>query len=289
MGGNDVHRMESPMILPSEMTSVLEKKALTDLINRTMISSFVYPIFWISIGLSNEIYKTHRELLFLNFAFASLLTIIRTSFVFSLKQIIDRHYKTITLLFVITVLVQGFHFSCLTIYIYFTEDLQSLIIPMVVSSGGILAAGATTLGINRIIRFLFPITFIFPMVAALMWHFNPMNLRISVILIISFSYLILISKRVYQDYWRAITNETLLEHKAIELEGKIKEIETLSGLLPICSSCKKIRDDKGYWNQIESYIEKHSSAQFSHSICDECTEKLYGDETWYKDMMNEKK
>ncbi len=164
------------------------KKALTDLINRTMISSFVYPIFWISIGLSNEIYKTHRELLFLNFAFASLLTIIRTSFVFSLKQIIDRHYKTITLLFVITVIVQGFHFSCLTIYIYFTEDLQSLIIPMVVSSGGILAAGATTLGINRIIRFLFPITFIFPMVAALMWHFNPVNFRISIILIISYSY-----------------------------------------------------------------------------------------------------
>ncbi len=50
-----------------------------------------------------------------------------------------------------------------------------------------------------------------------------------------------------------------------------------SGLIPICSSCKKIRDDKGYWNQIESYIESHSEADFSHSICPECAKKLYPD------------
>ena len=53
------------------------------------------------------------------------------------------------------------------------------------------------------------------------------------------------------------------------------KIKTLSGLVPICASCKKIRDDKGYWNQIESYIEKHSTAEFSHGICPECARKLY--------------
>ncbi len=65
-----------------------------------------------------------------------------------------------------------------------------------------------------------------------------------------------------------------------DLASKDK-INTLSGLLPICLNCKKIRDDKGYWAQIESYIESHSDAQFSHGLCEECAEKLYGDQTWY--------
>ncbi len=60
-----------------------------------------------------------------------------------------------------------------------------------------------------------------------------------------------------------------------ELETALNEVKTLSGLLPICASCKKIRDDRGYWNQIESYIRDHSEAEFSHSICPECARKLY--------------
>ena len=55
------------------------------------------------------------------------------------------------------------------------------------------------------------------------------------------------------------------------------EIKTLSGLLPICASCKKIRDDKGYWNQIEAYIRDRSEAEFSHSICPKCAKRLYPD------------
>jgi len=51
----------------------------------------------------------------------------------------------------------------------------------------------------------------------------------------------------------------------------------LSGLLPICASCKKIRDDKGYWNQIETFIRDHSEAHFSHGICPECARKEYPD------------
>ncbi len=60
-----------------------------------------------------------------------------------------------------------------------------------------------------------------------------------------------------------------------ELQEALDKVKTLSGLLPICSSCKKIRDDNGYWNQIEVYIRDHSEADFSHSICPECLEKLY--------------
>ncbi len=60
-----------------------------------------------------------------------------------------------------------------------------------------------------------------------------------------------------------------------ELQMAMDEVKKLSGFLPICSSCKNIRDDEGYWNQIESYIRDHSEAEFSHGICPECVKKLY--------------
>ena len=76
-----------------------------------------------------------------------------------------------------------------------------------------------------------------------------------------------------------ITDRKLIEEeraKLIEdLQEAVAEVKTLSGLLPICASCKKIRDDKGYWTQIESYIRDHSEAEFSHGICPECAKKLY--------------
>ncbi|MFZ5775457.1 MAG: response regulator [Thermodesulfobacteriota bacterium] len=60
-----------------------------------------------------------------------------------------------------------------------------------------------------------------------------------------------------------------------ELKAALEKVKTLSGFLPICASCKKIRDDKGYWTQIERYIQEHSEAEFTHSICPECTKRLY--------------
>jgi hypothetical protein len=60
-----------------------------------------------------------------------------------------------------------------------------------------------------------------------------------------------------------------------ELQDALAEVRTLSGLLPICASCKKIRDDQGYWNQIEDYISSRSEATFSHGICPDCAKKLY--------------
>ena len=68
-----------------------------------------------------------------------------------------------------------------------------------------------------------------------------------------------------------------LNQTVAELEDALASVKQLSGLLPICASCKKIRDDKGYWTQIESYIRDHSEAEFSHSICPDCFKNLYGD------------
>jgi signal transduction histidine kinase len=69
--------------------------------------------------------------------------------------------------------------------------------------------------------------------------------------------------------------ELQVEQRTADLQQALDNVKTLSGFLPICASCKKIRDDKGYWNQIESYIREHSEAQFSHSLCPECAQTLY--------------
>jgi PleD family two-component response regulator len=66
-----------------------------------------------------------------------------------------------------------------------------------------------------------------------------------------------------------------MEKKNSELQKALDEIKTLRGILPICASCKKIRNDEGSWQQMESYIEEHSDAEFSHGICKECAIKLY--------------
>ena len=74
------------------------------------------------------------------------------------------------------------------------------------------------------------------------------------------------------------------DRKAVEEEKKelivrlskaLAEIKTLSGLLPVCSYCKKVRDDQGYWSRIENYVQEHSDAQFSHGICPDCMKKHY--------------
>ena len=82
-------------------------------------------------------------------------------------------------------------------------------------------------------------------------------------------------------YWK-LKNEALQRAGVIiELKESLTKIKTLSGLLPICSVCKKIRDDKGYWNQIEAYIQDHSEAEFSHGICKECAKEHYPDMKLY--------
>ena len=65
------------------------------------------------------------------------------------------------------------------------------------------------------------------------------------------------------------------ENLILELQNALIEVKTLSGLLPICSNCKKIRDDKGYWIQVETYISKHSDATFTHGLCPECLKQYY--------------
>jgi PAS domain S-box-containing protein len=85
----------------------------------------------------------------------------------------------------------------------------------------------------------------------------------------------------YDGLIRDITDikeaEVKREELVRELQLALSKVKQLSGLLPICAACKKIRNDQGYWQQIEAYIHDHSDAEFSHSICPECFRQLYPD------------
>lgn len=74
---------------------------------------------------------------------------------------------------------------------------------------------------------------------------------------------------------RLIALQERLTSKVQELEAALSQVKTLSGIIPICSNCKKIRDDKGYWAQVEAYVTKHSKAQFSHALCPDCLGKFF--------------
>lgn len=112
-------------------------------------------------------------------------------------------------------------------------------------------------------------------------------------------------ERVVLSYWEAIFDDSIgpikkigcllditerkkvekqREELILELQKALNNVKTLKGLLPICSKCKNIRTDKGYWSQIEVYIQTHTDALFTHSMCPVCIKEMYGKEDWYKNM-----
>lgn len=93
-----------------------------------------------------------------------------------------------------------------------------------------------------------------------------------IILLFYYRYAGLIEKQIFV-YRNNL--EGLVRERTRELDLARDEVKVLSGFLPICASCKQIRDDKGYWTQIEAYISDHSDAEFTHSICPKCAKKLY--------------
>ena len=76
---------------------------------------------------------------------------------------------------------------------------------------------------------------------------------------------------------RMIEMQDTLADKVEELRDAIEQIKTLRGIVPICGHCKQIRDDEGYWHQLEVYVRDHTEAEFSHGICPQCMKKLYPD------------
>ncbi len=86
-----------------------------------------------------------------------------------------------------------------------------------------------------------------------------------------------------QEITTRIEVEKQLEQKVIELEESLRQVKVLQGMLPICSYCKNIRDDSGYWNQLEGYFGEHADVDFSHGICPKCAKKHFPDIKLYPD------
>jgi PAS domain S-box-containing protein len=91
--------------------------------------------------------------------------------------------------------------------------------------------------------------------------------------------------KIVRDITARKQNEAERDKLIRDLQNALASVKLLSGLLPICASCKKIRDDKGYWSQVESYIQKHSEATFTHGICPDCIRKLYPNQA--KDVLGD--
>ena len=83
------------------------------------------------------------------------------------------------------------------------------------------------------------------------------------------------SEEIVQDVTRRKKAEVERENLIVDLKKALAEIKTLRGIVPICSFCKHIRDDEGFWNKVESYVGKHTHAKFSHGVCPDCARKHY--------------
>ncbi|MCK5193289.1 MAG: PAS domain-containing protein, partial [Desulfobulbaceae bacterium] len=84
-----------------------------------------------------------------------------------------------------------------------------------------------------------------------------------------------VCKTEYDDNGEAV--------RSLGIVHDITEIKALRGIIPICSKCKKIRDDEGYWQQVDHYLADHSAAELSHGICRQCSDELYGGQDWYEE------
>ncbi len=84
-----------------------------------------------------------------------------------------------------------------------------------------------------------------------------------------------LQRREYAHLMKVQKINSELAKSNADLQKALSEVKQLSGMLPICAHCKKIRDDQGYWNQIEAYISSHSKAEFSHSLCPDCAKEFY--------------
>jgi CheY-like chemotaxis protein len=84
---------------------------------------------------------------------------------------------------------------------------------------------------------------------------------------------------------RVVDLQQALAQRITELQDALAQVKTLKGLIPMCASCKKIRDDQGFWQQVEAYLMSHSEAEFSHGLCPECLEKHYPE---YSEIMRKK-
>lgn len=161
-----------------------------------------------------------------------------------------------------TIVGLSLFFQLITIY----YSLRLIFVTGINKAWLLLSVGLTTMGVRRLMTFidmLYPHTTV-----AEITIYEIVGLIGSAIMLGG----VIFIKPVFLSIKAAEQEQRKLAEK---LQDALSNVKTLKGMLPICASCKKIRDDKGYWNQIESYIHTHTEAEFSHGICPDCARKLY--------------
>ena len=140
---------------------------------------------------------------------------------------------------------------------------------IVATLGGLVAGGGSTLMADAVAFRLYSLSILLPVsLSVALGGADALHLVPAVLALNVAGFMIRFNTQAY----RALVDH--LETRA-ELETALTNIKTLGELLPICASCKKIRDDQGYWSQIETYISRHSEISFSHGICPDCIHRLY--------------
>lgn len=131
----------------------------------------------------------------------------------------------------------------------------------------LLAVGIATMAARRLITFLTLLSIPVPH-HVVDYSFEVIGVLGSAMMLVG----VILIKPIFSVLRNAEVEQRAL---ADNLQEALNNIKILKGMLPICASCKKIRDDNGYWHQVESYISKYSDTQFSHGICPDCVKKLY--------------
>ena len=213
------------MNLPENLAVTLKRQALFDLIKRGKGGSFVYPVFWIIIGLSSGLHNTHAELFFVNTFLFLLTSLTRMSYSLLPKLFVAEHYRILTRVYECSCIVQGFQYGLLIAYVHFKPELSALEIPMVVSGVGILTTGTITLAVNGVVRILYPLLMLAPMLYYLVLQFTVQDGVLAFVACTFMLYAMVVTRTIYDDYWSSITGSALLEQRACELEAAIKKAE----------------------------------------------------------------
>lgn len=282
-----------------------ESDIFYDLVRRARGGIFIYPFVWIITMWWADMFHRSPDFCTLNSVIFLVLTILRILLDLTRKRIPEKNKNRIILWLEVLILISCLHWGVISAWIIFNADYPELHYMYIVILAAFAAGGTATLSIARKVRVFYPLFMFGPSVLIAIFIGGGENYILALLAVLTTMYLLDSSRVSAEDYFRAKHHQKNAENKSgmllqeieehkrtqkklekliTELQFSLNEIKTLRGFLPICSCCKKIRDDQGYWNQIEAYIEKHSSAEFSHGLCPECSDQLYGNTDWYIKM-----
>ncbi len=172
------------------------------------------------------------------------------------------------------VVISGGLWGVLGVYTLYTQPVVEAVVTMVVLTG--LCAGAIgNMGFYAPAYFAFAVPCLLPPAVVMLMSGKP----VLQVLGLLFGLYLWMTRKATRQLGEIMDMSIRFGYEnrnlADELHRALKEVKTLSELIPICASCKKVRDDKGFWNQIEAYLAKHADARFTHGICPDCARDYY--------------